>query len=232
MNRDLPYAMAAALSLGLLVSAPLTATGAVKDQSRIGADEALPKPGKGPAIPDLGNPQEETLPDENAFPEETPELKVPDYPAEFADLPPITVIELDEDTARRALDAYEKVGTKYNDKGLADYDSLEQFVAKTDAGKKLEAEIRAFGFDNISEWDAAITSVTVAYNTILHDQTADIRSQIASVKADKSLTPEKKNRIIASLGALIPSEHNKDVIQKLMKDPVYQAKLGLIENVE
>ena len=237
MRPYLPYALAGVLSLGLCFDQQPAAYAALKDQSRLGGDKSPQSRNKHTPLPDLTPPELPDLTPPDLTPPdipdpEMPELNIPDYPVEFADLPPIPSVELTIETAKRALDAYERVGTKYNDQGLADYDSLEKFVASTEAGKKLEAEVKEFGFSDISDWNAAITSVTTAYNTILHDQGEDIRNQIDAVKADKTLSQAKKNRIIASLNALIPSDNNKTVIKALMKDSVYAEKLKLVETFE
>ncbi len=204
--------------LGGLVASPTAGISLTKDQSRIEQSED-----KGPSVLDsTPNPP----PTNEEMPEEVPPSLQPE------DVPAIETVDLTEDSAGRALDGYAAVHDKYNDQGLEDYETLEEFVSKTEAGKKLEAEIKTFGFSDITQWNSTIMAVSFAYNALGEGQEQAIRDQIADVRADQTLDESTRARMIASLNALIPTEANKTVVRKLRDDPKYQEKLKLLEEVE
>jgi hypothetical protein len=86
------------------------------------------------------------------------------------------------DAAKRAIDAFAEVRDKYNDEGIENYNSLEAFVAETEAGKRLEADIMAHGFSDITDWNVTIMAVGFAYSAIVYDYAADLRQQIEAVR--------------------------------------------------
>ncbi len=209
-----------------------------KDQSRIPAPISGQTPPKTPdfLLPDNlgvetnddGDPPEQVP--ENIAPQD--EFANPFEPYDINNIPVMERLELTDDIARRAIDAFADVGTRYDDKGLNDYPTLEEFVAKTQAGKQLEADIKKYGFKDVVEWNIAIMNVSFAFGSLLNDQEAGIRGQIETVKKDPLLSQEKKKKIIASLDALIPTKENVDVIRQLQKLPIYQQKLDLLDAFE
>jgi hypothetical protein len=219
MSRPRPVLALCFTLLAGLVASPMGALSVPKDQSRIEDDTTggTKAPESTPAEP----PAEVTPPEE----EPPQDLRVEDIPA-------IETVELTEDAAKRALDAYAQVRDKYNEQGLDDYETLEEFVSKTEAGKRLEAEIKGYGFKDITEWNTTIMTVGFAYNALQDSQEEAIRQQIEEVKNDKELEEAARNRMVASLSALLPSQHNKDVLKQLLKDPVYGDKLKLLDDVE
>src|SRR5665213_2473482 len=68
------------------------------------------------------------------------------------------------DLAREALDGYVLVQKKYQGSPLEDYADLQAFVDKDPKGPELEKDIKALGFKSVTEWNVAVTSVSVAYN--------------------------------------------------------------------
>jgi hypothetical protein len=147
----------------------------------------------------------------------------------LGEIPLIETMELTPDIARRAIDAYVLVKEKYKDAELELYENLQDFVDQTAQGKAFEADIKAAGFANVTEWNVAITTVGFAYTGIIDDQSADIQVQIEEIQNDKELAQDMKDRMIASLKAMIPSENNRKVIQELIDDPVYTEKVKLLE---
>lgn len=247
MQRFFTQTLGFAGCLWLLAAFSITALAAVKDQSRI----PPPISGKNPPnvpdslfpdLPDGLQPSEgsdvpsnapKALPDGQRPAEEEYSNPVePAEPYDINDIPALERIKLTIDIAKRAVDAFADVGSRYDDKGLYDYPTLEEYVAKTKPGKQLEADVKKHGFKDIVEWNTAIMNVSFAFGSLLEDQEADIRLQIESVKKDKSLSPEKKQRIIASLMALIPTKENIEIIKELQKLPAYQQKLNLLEAFE
>jgi len=146
----------------------------------------------------------------------------------FGEIPDVTVIELTDDIARRSIDALALVRDKYKDANLENYESWQDFVDKTDEGKKFEADIKSAGFANVDEWNVAVTSVSFAYSAITDNLAEDLNTQIAEIEKDTSLAQDMKDRMIKGLKAMIPSENNKKVVQAMIDDPAYTEKLKLL----
>lgn len=144
----------------------------------------------------------------------------------------LTTQFLTVDAAKRAVDAFVAVRDKYNNEGIEDYNSLEAFVAETEAGKRLEAEVVAHGFDDITDWNVTIMAVGFAYSAIVYDYATDLRQQIEAVRQDRSLDKAMRTRLVAGLTALIPSRNNRSVLQALLRDPIYRDKLRLLQEEE
>lgn len=203
--------------LGALAASFEPAWPLTKDQSRITDEET------GAAV-------EEPAPGEEG--EDGADETVPPDLLPMDDIPAIETVELTVEAAKRALDAFAEVHDKYDDEGIENYDTLEEFVDRTEAGKRLEAEIKAHGFAGITEWNTTIMSVGFAYNALTSYQEEDIRQQIEDVRTDRSLDEAARARLIASLSALLPSDNNKKVLSELMDDPAYRDKLKLLEEEE
>lgn len=140
--------------------------------------------------------------------------------------------ELTVDAAKRAIDAFAEVRDKYNDAGMENYESLEEFVADTQAGKRLEAEIKTFGFTDIGDWNDTIMLVGIAYSAFVYDYAADLRQQIREIRDDPTIDDDMRAQLIAGLNALLPSTHNRIVMQELFNDQAYRDKLRLLEEEE
>ena len=150
----------------------------------------------------------------------------------IGDMADIQTEELTADIARKALDGYAMVHVKYQDSPLEDYSDLQEFVDKDAKGKEFEADIKGFGFASVNDWNLAVTSVSVAYNNVLDDQTADTKQQIEDVKKSTDMAQDMKDKTIKSLQASIPSENNTKIVQDLIKDAVYGEKIKLLESSE
>jgi len=136
------------------------------------------------------------------------------------------------DQAKRALDAYALVSEKYKNVELENYENLQDFVDQAPQGKAFEADIKAAGFATVNEWNTAVTTLSFALANLSDDQTADIRQQIDELKADTEMAQDMRERMIAALNAMIPSENNRKVIANLKADPVYAEKLKRLETEE
>ncbi|MGE0210913.1 MAG: hypothetical protein AB7S41_04390 [Parvibaculaceae bacterium] len=206
------------IAFGGFAASPPAGWALTKDQSRIEENDS-----SGPHILDSMPETPSRAPEPT--PEEPPVLEPDDVPA-------IATVELTDDSARRAIDGFAAVNDRYNDRGLDEYDTLEEFVEKTDAGKELEAEIKKFGFPNITQWNTTIMAVSFAYSALDEAQEKSVREQIEEVRADKTLDESTRTRMIASLNALIPSTNNKEIVRKLTQEPAYAEKLKLLEEGE
>lgn len=150
----------------------------------------------------------------------------------IGDIPVIETMEITPEIARKALDIYFLATEKYEAADLEAYDNLQDFVDQNPAGKNFEFDVKAAGFTNVMEWNTAFTAVGFAYAAIVDDQTTDIEAQIADLEADTEIATDMKDRMIASLKAMIPSGNNKKVIEDLLDDPVYGDKLKQLDLVE
>jgi hypothetical protein len=181
-------------------------------------DVRPPPPGLDPTEPDPN------LPTDNETPP-ADELSV-------GEVPEVKMVDLTPDMARRAVDAYVLLKDKYKDAQLENFDTLQEFVDKDPMGKAFEADVKTAGFANVDDWNQAVTTVGAAYSNIIDDQSEDIKSQIDEVQKDPDMAQDMKDRIIASLNALIPTENNRKVVQQMIDDINYAEKLKLLETEE
>lgn len=187
-----------------------------------GADQAPAPQGEQPQGEDL------TQPDPNQPAAGNGDDVSPDD-LSLGEIPEIQTMELTVDIARRAIDSYTLVKTKYASADLESYENLQDFVDQNPEGKNFEADIKAAGFANVNDWNLAITTLGFAYTGVTDDQSGDINQQVAEIEADKELAQDMKDRMIASLKAMIPSDNNKKVVQELMKEPAYVEKLKQLD---
>jgi hypothetical protein len=157
---------------------------------------------------------------------------LPEDEVSIGEIPVVQMVELTPETAQKAVDAYVVVKDKYKDAALENFDSLQDFVDRDPLGKAFEADIKAAGFANVTDWNLAITTVGAAYSNIIDDQSTDIKQQIEEVENDTELAQDMKDRIITSLKALIPSENNHKIVQGMIDNPVYAEKLKTLETEE
>lgn len=150
----------------------------------------------------------------------------------LGEIPTIETIQLTPDIAKRALDSYLIAKDKYADTDLDQYEDLQDFVDKTEDGKKFEGDVKAAGFANVTDWNLAISTLTLTYGSVVDDQTADLEQQIKEVEEDADLAQDMKDKMVKALKALIPSDNNKKVIEELMTDPVYGPKLKQLDTEE
>ena len=147
----------------------------------------------------------------------------------IGEVPAVEPVELTSEMARKALDAYALASDKYKDAELENFENLQDFVDQAPQGKAFDADIKAAGFENVTAWNNTVTTISFAYANQLDDQSAEIRQQIEDLKADVAMAQDMRDRMVAALSALIPSENNKKIIAELAKDVVYGEKLKLLE---
>ena len=147
----------------------------------------------------------------------------------LGEIPTIETMELTPDIAKRALDSYIAAKNAYGESDLEQYENLQDFVDQTEDGKRFEADVKAAGFANVSDWNLAITTLGLTYASVIDDQTADLKQQIEEVEGDDQLAQDMKDKMVKALQALIPSENNRKVIEELMADPAYDEKLKKLD---
>lgn len=181
-----------------------------------GADEGTPATGDEP-------------PGGEAGPQDDGEDFAPPEDLSLGEIPVIETIELTPETARQALDAYILVKDKYRDSDLDQFENLQDFVDMSADGKAFEADIKTAGFETVNAWNLAITTLTFAYSNAIDDQSGEILQQIAEIEQDTELAQDMKDRMIASLRAIIPSENNARIVSDMLADPVYAGRLKQLE---
>jgi hypothetical protein len=174
----------------------------------------------------------ETCRGQAAAPPPPPESQESAVANEPETIPPVKTTELTPDVAKRAIDGFVLARERYTDSMLDQYETLEEFMAKSAEGKQLEADFKALGFANVADWEVAIATVSLTYGAISDGADYDVPQQIEEIKADSSLTAAKKDELIAWLTSLIPSDNNKKVIAEIMKDESYRQKLELLAEEE
>jgi hypothetical protein len=150
----------------------------------------------------------------------------------LGEIPVITSVELTDDMARRAVDAFASVKDKYQDANLEEFENLQDFVDKAPEGKAFEADIKQHGFPNVTDWNTAITTVGFAYSALSDENDQEILSQIAEIESDTTIAKDMKDRMVSSLKAMIPSDNNKKIVGALAGDPAYEEKLKLLAEEE
>jgi hypothetical protein len=234
---------------GFLAMGPALAQAPAKDQTQLPQSEEVgeqPKPqppaaGELPATPPLAAGQQApvsppaaesgedlTQPPPPDSGEQTDKEETSPDDLSFGEIPDVTVIELTDDIAKRSIDALALVRDKYKDANLENYESWQDFVDKTEEGKRFEADVKAAGFATVDEWNIAVTSVSFAYSAITDNLADDLATQIAEIEKDTTLAQDLKDRMIKGLKAMIPSENNKRIVQKMIDDPAYTEKLKLL----
>jgi hypothetical protein len=222
-----------AIVAGLVIGLPVGV--AAKDESRLPQLQQLAgetPPAAPLPLPDAGTPaqgEDLTAPDPN--PPTGDEGISPDDMS-LGEVPVVETMELTTDIARRAIDSYVLVKTKYENAELEQYENLQDFVDQNTQGKEFDADIKAAGFATVNDWNLAITTLGFAYTALSDDPSADIQQQIGEIEGDAELAQDMKDRMIASLKAMIPSENNRKVVDELMKDPAYAEKLKQLDTEE
>jgi hypothetical protein len=226
------------LLAGFLAAAPTLGQTPGKDQTQLPQSEETgeqPKPQAPPAAGEEPPPQPPPVsgedltqppPPDTGAGTDTEETSPDDL--SFGEIPDVTVIELTADIARRSIDVLALVREKYKDANLENYESWQDFVDKTEDGKRFEADIKAAGFATVDEWNVAVTSVSFAYSAITDNLADDLETQIAEIEKDISIAQDLKDRMIKGLKAMIPSENNKKIVQAMIDDPAYTEKLKLL----
>ncbi len=233
------------LALLLLCAPALAAPLQDKDQSRL-----LPGTGEGklenrliPALP--RQPDEETprlpgapLPEHPETPEaedmDVPEAMPGDLELEALiaeDIPDIEAVDFSLEEARRALDVLEEVYGKLDDEEIEKYPTLQEFAEKSPQGARLREIAAKHGFASVGHWSRVITNIGFAL-TSLHEGDEELLRQLELIRADRRMDEERKRKLLKYYDALIPSDNNRQVIQRLYEDEAYRRKLELLEGHE
>lgn len=214
-------------------TAPLEIPAAPSSQATPAAPPAAtaPQPGEQGTPPSPASPATQATPSTSPTgAQDDADPTVPeDEELSIGEIPIVETMELTPEIARRALDSYIAAKEKYVNSDLEQYENLQDFVDQTDDGKAFESDIKAAGFANVSDWNLAITTLSLTYGSLIDDQSSDLLQQIKEVEEDPDMAQDLKDRMIKALKALIPSDNNKKVVAAMMDDTVYDEKLKLLD---
>ncbi|MEO9874338.1 MAG: hypothetical protein ABJM26_06390 [Anderseniella sp.] len=210
---------------------------AAKDQTRLpeaqgpaaaggglGSAPFAPSPGNEPLLQLTPDDQEETDNDNTNANDDIQEMA----PA----ISTVETVELTPDLAKRAIDGFVKLKNTYQDTDIAEYESLEQFVAQAKEGPALEKDIKSFGFKTVGEWNTAITSVSFAYAALSGTHEDEIRQELENIEKEVDLDQQMKTSLVEGLKSMLPSDNNKKIVADLNKQKVWAEKLKLLEETE
>jgi len=144
----------------------------------------------------------------------------------------VETVELTPELAKRAIDGFVKLKNTYQDTDIAEYESLEQFVAQAKEGPALEKDIKSFGFKTVGEWNTAITSVSFAYAALSGTHEDEIRQELENIEKEVDLDQQMKTSLIEGLQSMLPSDNNKKIVSDLNMQKVWAEKLKLLEETE
>ncbi|MGI9512845.1 MAG: hypothetical protein ACR2OL_08100 [Anderseniella sp.] len=153
-----------------------------------------------------------------------------DTPRELAPaISTVETVELTPDLAKRAIDGFIRLKENYQDTDIAEYETLEQFVAEATEGPALEKDVKSFGFKTVGEWNTAITSVSFAYAALSGTHEDEIRQELENIRNEVDLDEQMKKSLIDGLQSMLPSENNKKIVGDLNKQKDWAEKLKLLE---
>lgn len=140
---------------------------------------------------------------------------------------PVPQVELTESSARGAIDAYMAIRDKYGDempalkKGRTSLDAL-------DTLQGVESIVGGHGFTDTSDWNNTLVSVAMAYGFNKEGRSEEVEKSIAKIKRNAELPDTLKQKMIAMIEGVRPSENNLAVVKALMADQTYAEKLAEI----
>jgi len=155
---------------------------------------------------------------------------IPQQPpaAGIGGMPKVPTVELTDDSAKNAVDAYLTLREKYGDK-VPPADKAQGLQEGTAAMADINAVLSAKGFDSPEDWQKTITSVAMAQGFLKKGDAADMDKKIAELEANEQVPEAYKQQLVGMLKSMRPSENNLKVVKDLMADPTYGEKLAEIE---
>lgn len=137
------------------------------------------------------------------------------------DIGTIEQVELTEESAQGAVDAYAAIREKYGDK-VQPKTTAEGYAALDG----VNAIVGSHGFSNTADWHKALTSVALAYGFAKDGKSsADLDASLAKMRDNPQIPDNLKQQMMAMVAGLRPSENNLTVVKGLMADSSYASKL-------
>ncbi len=141
------------------------------------------------------------------------------------DVGTIEQVELTEESAKGAVDAYAAIREKYGDK-VQPKTSAEGYAAI----EGVNAIVATHGFSNVDNWHKTLTSVALAYGFAKDGKSsADLDASLAKMRDNPQVPENLKQQMMAMVAGLRPSENNLTVIKALMADSSYASKLEALK---
>ena len=135
----------------------------------------------------------------------------------------IPQVELSGESARSAIDAYFEMREMYGDKAPV--------VKPRGTGAKAFATLDGVtsiltkhGYSDTQAWYDTIVSVAMAYG-FSRNKGGNIEKSIAEMKNNANIPAAMKEKMLAMMQDIRPSENNVNVIKSLLSDPAYGEKI-------
>ena len=137
----------------------------------------------------------------------------------------IPQVELTEESAKGAVDAYAAIREKYGDR-VQPRTTAEGYAALDGAN----AIVGSHGFNDTADWHKALTSVALAYGFAKDGKSAaDVDASLAKMRDNPQIPDNLKKQMMAMIAGLRPSENNLTVVRSLMADSSYASKLETLK---
>jgi hypothetical protein len=141
-------------------------------------------------------------------------------------------VELTPDAARRAIDTFLAVQSKYGESALddpSDPKAVAQTMKTAGIYDKVTADVTQHGFSGVEDWARTFASVGLAASFVREGQdTGSVDRQIADLENDEEVPQAMKDATIAMLRQMRPSENNIAVAKALIDDPAYKDKVDRV----
>jgi hypothetical protein len=146
--------------------------------------------------------------------------------------PVVSHVELTPDKARRAIDTFLEVQSKYGESALDDPSdpiAVAQTMKTAGIYDKVTADVTQHGFASVEDWARTFASIGLAASFVREGQDAgSVDRQIADLEKDEEVPQAMKDETIALLRQMRPSENNLAVAKALIDDPAYKDKVDRV----
>jgi hypothetical protein len=139
-------------------------------------------------------------------------------------MPKIPTVELTDQSAKNAIDAYLILREKYGDK-VPPANQAQALTHTAASLADLNTVLTGAGFKTIEDWQKAITSVVLAQGFLKNGKGDDMDKKIAELEANTQIPAAYKEQMLGMLKSMRPSENNLTVVKSLLADPTYGKKL-------
>lgn len=142
-------------------------------------------------------------------------------------MPKIPTVELTDQSAKNAIDAYLVLREKYGDK-VPPANQQKALAEGSAAWADINGVITEKGFKSPEEWQKTITGVALAQGFLEGGKADDMDKKIAELKANPQIPAAYKQQMLGVLESVRPSENNLSVVKGLLADPTYGKKIAEI----
>jgi len=143
-------------------------------------------------------------------------------------MPKIPTVELTDQSAKNAIDAYLTLREKYGDK-IPPANQAQALTQGSAALADMNGVITGKGFENAEDWQKAIISVVLAQGFLKDGKGDDMDKKIAELEANPQIPAAYKQQMLGMLKSMRPSKNNLAVVKGLLADPTYGEKIAEIQ---